>query len=203
VLLESYGGMPISLALIDSGFRPDKPGEGPTNVVYDFCRRFRRFVKPTKGYDRLSAPILRGKAKVTVPGNKLPVTLELVRLDTDFWKSRLHERLAWPEDQAGGFMLSADATDDYCRQLVSEVRKVTPTGRPQWVRISRRNHYLDVEAMNEAAGHLLAAQKIPVGARRTVEGADHDAAPPPLPAPGGFDPRKMMASFAARMNKHV
>jgi phage terminase large subunit GpA-like protein len=203
VLLESYGGMPISLVLIDSGFRPNKPSEGPTNVVYDFCRRFRRFVRPTKGYDRLSAPILRGKAKVTVPGNKLPVTLELVRLDTDYWKSRLHERLSWPEDQPGGFMLSADATDDYCRQLVSEVRKVTPSGRPQWVRISRRNHYLDCEAMNEAAGHLLAAQKIPVGTRRTVEGAHHDAAPPPLPTPGGFDPRKMMASFAARLNKHV
>jgi hypothetical protein len=46
---------------------------------------------------------MRGKGKVTVPGCGLAVQLELVRLDTDFWKSRLHERLAWPVDQPGGF----------------------------------------------------------------------------------------------------
>jgi len=204
VLLQTYGGMPVSLALIDSGFRPDKPDEGPTNIVYDFCRRFRRFAKPTKGYDRLSAPVMRGKAKMTIPGRKLPITLELVRLDTDFWKSRLHERLAWPEEQLGGFLLSADATDDYCKQLVSEVRKVTPSGKPQWVPISRRNHFLDVESMNEAAGHMLAAQKIPLGARRHMRPSDDDddTPTPNAPAPSSvFDPRKLMAGFAARANR--
>ena len=49
VLLDHYGGLPIALALIDSGFRPNKPNEGPTNVVYDFCRRFRRFVQTDQG----------------------------------------------------------------------------------------------------------------------------------------------------------
>jgi hypothetical protein len=129
VLLSTYGGMHVALALVDSGFRPDKPGEGPTNVVYDFCSRFRRFVKPTKGYTTLAAPIMRGKGKVTVPGRGLAVQLELVRLDTDFWKSPLYERLAWPVNQPGGFWLSSDATDDYCRQLVSEVRKLTPSAQ--------------------------------------------------------------------------
>lgn len=201
VLLQGFGGMTISLALIDSGYRPNKPDEGPINIVYDFCRRFHRFCKPTKGYDQLSAPIMRGKAKVTIPGRKLPSTLELVRLDTDFWKSRLHERLAWPDDQPGGFVLSADATDDYCKQLVSEVRKVTPSGRPQWVPISRRNHFLDVESMNEAAGHLLAAQKIPLGSRRPRDDED-DAPTPKAPAPPPvFDPRKLMSGFASRINR--
>jgi phage terminase large subunit GpA-like protein len=204
VLTEHYGGLPIALVLIDSGFRPDKPNEGPTNVVYDFCRRMRRFVRPTKGYATLSAPVLRGKAKVTVPGHRNPVALELVRLDTDYWKSRLHERLAWPEDQPGGFVLSSDATDDYCKQLVSEVRKLTPGGKPQWIRISRANHFLDAEAMNEAAGHLLAVQKIPLGTRRNAAPQDDDDTPPPPPpaAPAAaLDMRKMMAGFAARMNR--
>jgi phage terminase large subunit GpA-like protein len=199
VVLATYGDMHISLCLVDSGFRPNKPNEGPTNVVYDFCRRFRRFCKPTKGYDRLSAPVMRGKAKVTIPGGRAPVSLELVRLDTDFWKSRLMERLSWPEEQPGGFLLSADASDDYCRQIVSETRKVTPSGKAQWVTISRRNHFLDCEAMNEAAGHMLAAQKIPLGAKRSepvpsvVPGQ-----PPAMPA---FDPRKMMSEYAGRINK--
>jgi phage terminase large subunit GpA-like protein len=198
--------LPIALAFIDSGFRPNKPNEGPTNVVYDFCRRFRRFVRPTKGADTLAAPLIRSTAKVTVPGSKIPVRLELVRLDTDYWKSRLLERLSWPEDQPGGFLLASDATDDYCQQLVSEVRKVTPSGKPQWIRISRRNHYLDCEAMNEAAGHLLAAQKIPLGTKRNLKGGDNDVQtsgprPGPPPAPAAVDPRTLMANMAARFNR--
>jgi phage terminase large subunit GpA-like protein len=182
LLLGEWGGLPISLALIDSGFRPNKPNEGPVNVVYDFCRRFRRFVRPAKGYARLSAPIMRSRVKVTVPGARAPVALELVRLDTDFWKQRVHERLEWPEDQPGGFLLAADATDDYCKQLVSEVRKVTPSGKPQWVMVSKRNHYLDCAALNEAAGHLLNVQKIPVGTTRAPDGADDEDQPPKPPA---------------------
>lgn len=205
VLLSTYGDMHVALALIDSGFRPNKPGEGPTNVVYDFCHRFRRFAKPTKGYDTLAAPIMRGKGKVAIPGRGVSVSMELVRLDSDFWKSRLLERLSWPVDQPGGFWLSRDATDDYCRQLVSEVRKVKPSGKPQWIVVSRRNHYLDCEAMNEAAGHLVAAQKIPVGASRTViDGGDDafgDPDLPPAPKPPSFDPRALMANFASRVNK--
>jgi hypothetical protein len=84
---------------------------------------------------------------------------------------------------------------------VSEIRKVTPSGKAQWIRISRRNHYLDCEAMNEAAGHLLAAQKIPLGSRR---GSMPDEPEPDMPhAPPGpavVDPRKMMADFAAHLN---
>lgn len=211
VLLQHYGDMPISLALIDSGFRPNKPDEGPTNVVYDFCRRFRRFCRPTKGYDTLTAPCMRGKTKVTIPGSRFASTLELVRLDTDFWKQRLHERLSWPEDQPGGFFLSADASDDYCKQLVSEVRKVTPTGKPMWIQINRRNHYFDCEAMNEAAGHLLAVQKIPVGTSRAGdEMPDEDEPPPitPTPTPKGppapppvSSARALMANYAARLNQ--
>lgn len=214
VLLDAYGGLHIALCLIDSGFRVNKPNEGPANVVYEFARRFRRFVKPTKGYSTLSAPVMRGKAKMTVPGQRMPVQLELVRLDTDFWKQRLHERLAWPQDQAGGFLLAADASDDYLKQLASETRKLSPTGKPVWVAVSRRNHYLDCEAMNEAAGHMLAVQKIPLGAKRRIdddftevidvpEAETFEVTPapqPPLvPAPN-TELRKRMSGFASRFN---
>jgi phage terminase large subunit GpA-like protein len=212
LLLSSYGDLPISLALIDSGFRPDKPEEGPINVVYDFCRRFRRFVRPTKGFASLSAPIIRSRARVTVPGRTFQVTLELIRLDTDYWKQRVHERLAWPQDQPGGFWLAADATEDYCRQLVSEVRRVSPQGKPHWLTISRRNHYFDCEAMNEAAGHLLNAQKIPIGTERAGNAVVDELPPdelapklpapkPPAPAPAINVTRELMRNFAARLNR--
>jgi phage terminase large subunit GpA-like protein len=213
VLLETYAGMHIRLALIDSGFRGDKDrdDEGPpTNVAYEFCRRFPRFAKPTKGYDKLSAPVMRGHGKFTLPGRPNPVRLELIRLDTDFWKSRLRERLAWPINQPGGFNLSADATDDYCKQLVSEVRKVTPSGRPQWIRISRRNHFLDIESMQEAAGHLLGVQKIPLGSRRhTADDGNSVAEPTSVPPvttaiveqTRNTTLRQKMSFLAARLNR--
>jgi phage terminase large subunit GpA-like protein len=182
-LTQTFDGLPILLALIDTGFRPNKPNSGSDNVTYEFCRRFRRFVRPTKGWATLSAPIMRGKTHVTMPGQRAEIGLELVRLDTDFWKQRLHERLAWPENQPGGFWLSADATEDYCRQLVSEVRTVTPSGRAEWVQIGKRNHYLDCEAMNEAAGHLLNAQKIPVGMTRSKGMAQPAASTTPTQPP--------------------
>lgn len=202
LLHDTYGGMHIALALIDSGFRPNKVSEGSANMVYEFCRRFPRFVKPTKGFATLTAPIMRSKTKVVIPGRGISARLDLVRLDTDFWKSRVYERLAWPEHQAGAFHLHGNATEDYCRQLVSEVRQVTPTGRPQWVQLSRRNHYFDCEAMNEAAGHLLNVQKIPASARRVA--SDKVAADEPAPVPAvsaAALAKKRMADIAARMNR--
>lgn len=166
VLRFDYEGLHVQCCLVDSGFRPNKPEEGWTNSVYEFCARFKRVARATKGYDQLAAPIMRGTGKVTIPGRGVQPVLELVRLDTDFWKCRLMERLAWPAEQPGGFWLSADASDDYCKQMVSEVRTLTPSGKPLWVQVSRRNHYLDVEAMQEAAGHLIGAQKIPIGMTR-------------------------------------
>ena len=130
LITTTYDGIPISLVLIDSGFRANKPDQGSDNVVYEFCRRFSRIARPTKGYDVLQAPVMKGKAKLTIPGRHGTATLELIRLDTDFWKSRLHDRLSWPSGQPGGFTLAADATDLYCKSLVSEVRKVLPSGKP-------------------------------------------------------------------------
>jgi hypothetical protein len=72
------------------------------------------------------------------------------------------------------------------------------------VPISRRNHFLDVESMNEAAGHMLAAQKIPLGTRRHTRARDDDddTPTPNGPAPASiFDPRKIMAGFASRVNR--
>lgn len=200
MLHDAYGGLPISLALVDSGFRPNKISEGSANVVYDFCRRFPRLVRPTKGFATLTAPLMRSKTKVSIPGRTSPVRLELVRLDTDFWKTRVHARLEWPVGTPGAFHLHGEASEDYCKQLVSEIRKVTPSGKPQWVQISRRNHYLDCEAMNEAAGHILNAHKLPTGIRR----ADDDNVPAATPnddVPNAAAlAKKRMSDFANRLN---
>jgi hypothetical protein len=57
--------------------------------------------------------------------------------------------------------------------------------------------------MNEAAGHLLAAQKIPPGTRRAGAGGfDNDGpSPPSPPAAPAVDPRTLMVNMAARFNR--
>lgn len=200
-LATPIDGVLIKLAFIDSGFRPGKPFEVPVNRVYEFCRRFRRFVFPTKGSSRpLATPLIRSTIEVTEVGAKSKYGLELLRLDPDHWKSFVHERLAWPLDKPGAWHINKDATEGYCRQLVAEARVRSPTGAPIWIERSRDNHYLDCEAMAAAAGFMLNAHHLKLEARRKVEAeeaaADTDTTPLPPPKPEG-----RFAKFANRLNR--
>jgi phage terminase large subunit GpA-like protein len=160
LLSTRFGGLPIKVAFIDSGFRPGKIDQVPEHRVYEFCRTHQRFVFPTKGYDALASPLIRRRIEVSRQGGTLRYGLELVRLSTDWWKLWVHERLGWQSEQPGAFFLHERATEGYCRQLVSEARLKTPTGRPIWQRLSRENHFLDCEAMNAAAAFMMGAQRI-------------------------------------------
>jgi phage terminase large subunit GpA-like protein len=87
--------------------------------------------------------------------------LDLWHIDTDYMKSWVHARIEWPTGEPGGWHIPADATDDYCQQLVAEHRAVNPSGKVTWLRIRRDNHYLDVEALNVAAAHILRLHMLP------------------------------------------
>lgn len=157
-------GLPIRMAFIDSGFRPGKTDTLPLNRVYEFCRRFMRRVRPTKGSSSpMRTPLLMSKIEVRrKDGKAAKFGLDLVRLDTDHWKSWVHERLRWPQDHIGGWHVFNGIDDDYCHQLVSEARLKLPTGKVEWVQRSRDNHFFDCEAMQAAAGYLLNVQRIPL-----------------------------------------
>ena len=161
---EPIQGLPIRLAFIDSGFRPGKVDTLPLNRVYEFCRRFMRRVRPTKGSSApMRTPLIMSKIEVRrKDGRAATFGLDLVRLDTDHWKSWVHERLRWPTDQIGGWHLFRGVDDDYCHQIVSEARLKQPTGKVEWVQRSRANHFFDCEAMLAACGYLLNVQRIPL-----------------------------------------
>jgi phage terminase large subunit GpA-like protein len=193
LVAQPIGNMVIRLAFIDSGFRPGKTDTLPLNRVYEFCRRFMRRVRPTKGSSTpMRTPLLLSKIEVSrKDGRAAKYGLDLVRLDTDHWKSWVHERLRWPDDQIGGWHVFKGVDDDYCHQLVSEARLKQPTGRVEWVQRSRDNHFFDCEAMQAAAGYLLNVQRIPlqkakdrstggVGAPPETQ-AKVETEPPPVP----------------------
>lgn len=209
MLRTPIDGATIKLAFIDSGFRPGKKEGVPVNRVYEFCRKHRRFAFPTKGSSHvLLRPLVKSTIEVTQQGKAAPYGLELIRLDTDHWKSFVHERLRWPHDQPGAWHLNNDVTEDYCRQLVAEARVMTPSGKPQWVQRSRENHYLDAEAMAAAAGHMLNVQHLrgsgaappPHATAQTAGPVDAmPPASPPVPAP--IAKKSRFADLAARLNR--
>jgi phage terminase large subunit GpA-like protein len=166
-LITPIDGCIIKLAFIDSGFRPGKKFAVPLNRIYQFCRRFKRFAFPTKGSSSaMTKPLVKVRPDVTKQGEVNKYGLELIRLDSDHWKSFIHERLAWPLDQLGAFHINQEASEDYCRQLVAESRVITDNGKAMWVMRSRHNHFLDAEAMASAAAFMLNVHHIRPSARR-------------------------------------
>lgn len=186
-MTEPVGGMPIRLVLIDSGFRPGKKNAIPDHRVYEFCRRFPNLARATKGSSTtMPKPIKASQIDIKLNGREFKKGLHLLRLDTDHFKSAVHAKVRWPEGAPGGFYLPADVSEDYCMQLVSEARVKTPNGKIRWVQRAKDNHFLDVEAMNEAAGMLLNVRSLrgetPKRPRRQ-QGASDYFAPPDAPEP--------------------
>jgi phage terminase large subunit GpA-like protein len=177
-------GLPLRLVLIDSGFRPGKADEVPLNRVYDFARRFPRSVRCTKGSSwPMRTPIARSKIEVDRKGGIAKRGLSLLVLDSDHWKSWVHERLRWPMNEPGSWYLPSDVDHDYCKQILSESRERSPSGRIRWVQRAKQNHYLDTEAMQAAAGHLLNAARIrerPQQQQQPAPDDDHADEPPQI-----------------------
>lgn len=132
----------------------------PEHRVYEFCRRHARVAYAVKGFDHRDQPLSVKRIDVTPKGKAARYGLDLVCLDSDLFKSWVHERVRWPDDQPGGWHLPSDTTEAYCRQIVSEGRVKKPSGGYIWVQRSRENHFLDCEAMAYAAAYMLGVQRI-------------------------------------------
>jgi len=144
-LTQPIDGMYVKVAYIDSGFRPGKKFIVPENRVYEFCRQYRRFVFPAKGRATISNDlwIRVSRIEVNTQGKAASYGLDLVLINTDKAKSFVHERLRYPIDAKGAFLLHEEADEDYCKQIVAEARVKKPNGGFDWVPVSRENHFLD------------------------------------------------------------
>ncbi|KTS30845.1 terminase [Methylobacterium indicum] len=189
VLTTQHGGLPVSLALIDSGYRPGKIDAGDEHRVYEFCRRWNWIAKPTKGRQTQSVPVIVKPHEVRADGKRPSYSLELVTVNTDYFKSLVHSRIATEAPRWGAFGVPLDVSEDYCRQMVSEVREIIG-GKPVWTPLSTDNHYFDAETLCAVAGRLLNVERIAESASREWD----PGAPPPLAAraaDGTPDPEQM------------
>lgn len=182
---QTYGGLNIALTLVDSGYRPEKPDKVPEHMVYDFCLRHQRLAKATKGASTnlQGKPFHLSKLERTPNGTTAKYSVELIRVNTDWCKSWVHERIRWPIDQLGAFNIASNTPDAYCQELVSEARVLEKNGRAKWVQLARNNHAFDAECLAYLAGYMLNVQRIPEGYNKPIgrrsQTAERPAPPPP------------------------
>ena len=134
-----------------------------------------------------SPPYKVSKIEVKPDGKRALYSINLVSLNSDFFKSLVISRIRTPMDVPGAFYVHEEVSEDYCRQLTSEARVVVE-GKPVWVKRSRHNHCLDAEALCAAIGYTLNVQRIPEGIERktSIEAAvpdGHDPSAVTAPAP--------------------
>ncbi len=174
ILRKPAGGVVCKRAMLDTGFNPSvgmdgaiDPDSGPRskNILYDVCRTNKSFLKAAKGYAVLPKPVRTSQIDITTASGKtLKSGLTLYSIDSDYFKSAIHDVLAQMVEEGEGATVPArmhfseEAEDDYFMQLVSEVRTVTANGSPRWKRQRKANHYLDCEMLAAAAAHSLNLQ---------------------------------------------
>lgn len=211
VIEQPVGGRHIHRVFVDAGFRPGKKDMVPEHRVYEFARRHSRVVFPSKGFETRPTPVQIATHEVNPDGSKASrYTLQLARLDTDFLKSWVHSRIRWPKGQPGAWHVFQDITEQYCRQVVSEVRGKKPQGGYKWVPLSRDNHFLDAEAMAYAAAYSLRVYALRGNVepqrgqdRPTPEAPVPTSSPTPAPTPARAPAaEKPRAPIVRRRNVH-
>lgn len=108
---------PVRLALIDSqGHR--------TGEVYDWCRQ-RPQSRPLKGEQRLSGAPWASTILDKIPGRDgkqypIPGGLQLIRVDTNHFKTMLSGKLAVGADNPGGMTLHKEPSTDFIKHMSAE-----------------------------------------------------------------------------------
>ena len=208
LLQTDYDGLPIEKALIDAGFRPDKKEAGDYHKVYDFCRHWSWVASPTKGQKTQSMPVIVRPTEVTAEGKKETYGLDLLHINTDYFKSLVHSRIWAKPGKPGSFHLpeaiigSNVEEAEYCRQVLSEIRDDDGT----WLPLYPQNHFFDAEVLATVGGYLLQVHRIPEGTLR--EGWQEEEAgrlssrAMPKAEEGVLSLRERMANRASRLNQN-
>jgi len=174
---QSGAQMKPSQVWIDSGYHEH------TTAVYQFCETVNRQLgfsrgggryRPTKGYgegqqrmSRYTAPRTKS-ADIRYIGQELHYSwichagVFLVHINSDYWKSVLHNGLAVPAGEPNSIVLYDGATkhehDDFSMEVTAEVQKekwIDGKGAAiVWERVRRANHKLDAGYSALAAGSV-------------------------------------------------
>ena len=159
LLEELYDRIPISLMLVDAGYKPNDDEQASGNVIYQFCYKHKRAI-PAIGHDKRTRAFSASTVELSYKGKPVKDGLRIWNLDTDHFKEWIYSRYEWDIEQPGGWHLPADVEDEYLRQVTAESRIILSNGRPRWEKIRKANHFLDCEMMNAAGAHILRLHRL-------------------------------------------
>lgn len=133
--------------VVDCGFRE--------YAVYDFARRFPNLVYPAKGQASRSTPVHASKIEYSQRASRLNVRIWLI--DDGFFKEWIHGKIRGTERK---WHIPFEINEDYCRHIVAEQLVVKPSGKKIWIKVSKRNDYLDCEKLATAGAYILGLQLV-------------------------------------------
>lgn len=170
---ELAEGIIIDACAVDSGYRKER--------AYDWAAKHKhRSAYATQGRDNPRRIYSPHDIETSREGKRLWGGMKVWTLDHGYFKGWVHDRINYPEDQEGSWLLPQHVGDDYCKQIVAEQRMKTAAGRTMWVKRSA-NDYLDCEAMQVFLAH--------------VEGVRN------LLPPGEGDGKKTLSEIARGLNQ--
>jgi phage terminase large subunit GpA-like protein len=143
---------PINRCLMDSGFRTDE--------VYAFCTTYSEVCMPCKGASTsMNVPykISNVDRRVDSIGE-----LNLVVVDTEYWKDYTHSRQKYPSGQSGAMEVFQDCPDEYIDHQKAEVKRIRQDLKrngqttERWEPISGNlpNHLLDTAVYNAVGADI-------------------------------------------------
>ena len=143
---------------IDSGYKPDE--------VYNFCLRHPAICKPTKGASSAQRTplVLTNLEKTTGRRQKHYRGMQLIMIDTDFFKNKVHGWASREPGQAGSTEFYAEIPDYYFREFTNEQKVKTRSRYGQiiwrWKPVSSgaATHHLDTAVNAAAAGYFRRVQ---------------------------------------------
>jgi phage terminase large subunit GpA-like protein len=182
------GGRRPDLVLVDSGYEHEtvyrfvvESGEGKYLACKGFGQASRNGFWRAGGLSSVSRQV-GNEWRVVLQ----PVGVRLVEINSDFWKSAVHDGFGSGHGAPGSLTLfNRPPTDPalkiYARQVTAEYREVDPNPnkelRIKWVVRSKQNHYLDCTSYNRAAADILGVKLVRPSAAPIKSQASHQ--PPP------------------------
>lgn len=150
---------------VDSGYRAEQ--------TYSWCEKRLGMAYATKGRDNPAKLYNASDVEVLRNGKKIKRGLKVWTFDHGYFKTWVHDRIKWPQDQPGAWHLPREIGEDYCRQIVAEQRMRLPSGKVTWVKRGV-NDFLDCEALQVLLAHIEGVRYL----------KPEDQTPPPPPSRG-------------------
>lgn len=145
ILCSRWGEKKMSIRsiFVDSGYRE--------YVVYEFARKYPELVSACKGFPSSSQPLKTNKIEYGKDGSPTKYSIRLWHVDDGYFKEWVHGKIK----KGNIWHVNMETNEDYCKHLVAEQLLILPSGKKKWIKVDKRNDYLDCEKMATAAAYAL------------------------------------------------